>query len=289
VCGVTGDHDATGAPQSMNRPEARSAHVRVENVSVEYATTGRRTGSLLAVEGADLTVAEGEFVCIVGPSGCGKTTLLNAIAGFLPIAGGVLEVDGTAIDGPSPKRAMVFQEANLLPWRTILGNVTYGLDLARPGSRADRKARGQRLLDLVGLSDFGRHYPAELSGGMQQRANLARALAVEPAVLLLDEPFASIDAQTRETMQGELLRICADQAITAVFVTHDIAEAAYLADRVAVFSPRPGSIIHEVSIPFPRPRDQSTRRSPEFQALVDEIADALYGAVQRDAVEAART
>ena len=155
---------------------------------------------------------------------------------------------------------------------------------------AERKERANELLDLVGLADFGSRFPGQLSGGMQQRVNLARALAVEPSVLLLDEPFASIDAQTRETMQAELLRICADQLVTALFVTHDIAEAAFLADRVVVFGPRPGSIVHEVIVPFERPRDHSCRRLPEFQAVVDEISDALYGAVSKSekATEEAR-
>jgi NitT/TauT family transport system ATP-binding protein len=187
-------------------------------------------------------------------------------------------LDGTPITGPSPQRAMVFQEASLLPWRTVLGNISYGLDLARAMPAADRRRRARELLELVGLGEFGARYPAQLSGGQQQRVNLARALAVEPALLLLDEPFASIDAQTREQMQTELLRICAAREVTALFVTHDITEAAYLADRVAVFGPRPGSIVREVTVPFERPRDASCRRDPRFQAVVDEIAGALYGA-----------
>jgi NitT/TauT family transport system ATP-binding protein len=259
----------------MSADVAEADHLRVEGVSIVYAGSGRHPGSTLAVDGAELTVRRGEFVVIVGPSGCGKTTLLNAVAGFIPVAGGRLMLDGTPITGPSPQRAMVFQEASLLPWRTVLGNISYGLDLARTMPAADRKRRARELLELVGLGEFGARYPAQLSGGQQQRVNLARALAVEPALLLLDEPFASIDAQTREQMQTELLRICAARDVTALFVTHDITEAAYLADRVAVFGPRPGSIVREVTVPFERPRDASCRRDPRFQAVVDEIAGAL--------------
>jgi NitT/TauT family transport system ATP-binding protein len=253
-------------------------HLAAENVSIVYGGSGKNARSTLAVDGADLTVRRGEFVVIVGPSGCGKTTLLNAVAGFIPIASGQLMLDGAPIAGPSPERAMVFQDPSLLPWRTVLGNISYGLDLARTMPPADRKRRATELMELVGLGEFGSRYPAQLSGGQQQRVNLARALAVQPSLLLLDEPFASIDAQTREQMQGELLRICADQAVTALFVTHDITEAAFLADRVAVFGPRPGSIVREVTVPFDRPREASCRRDPRFQAVVDEIADALYGA-----------
>lgn len=257
-------------------------HLRVENVSIEYSAPGRGDESVLAVESANLSVDRGEFVCVVGPSGCGKTTLLNAIAGFLSVTSGQLLLDDSPIVGPSPERAMVFQQPSLFPWRSVLGNVSYGLDLGRSMPRAQRRQRAHELLELVGLADFGSRFPAQLSGGMQQRVNLARALAVEPSLLLLDEPFASIDAQTRETMQGELLRICADQSVTALFVTHDITEAAFLADRVAVFGPRPGSIVREVIVPFDRPRDQSCRRLPEFQEVVDEISDALYGAVAKN-------
>lgn len=217
-------------------------------------------------------------MCIVGPSGCGKTTLLNAVAGFIPIQGGSLTLDGRDIPGPGPDRAMVFQEASLLPWRTVLANVTYGLELGKSMKRTQARERASELLDLVGLSGFADKFPRQLSGGMQQRVNLARALAVSPQLLLLDEPFASIDAQTRESMQNELLRICAAREVTALFVTHDIAEAAFLADRVCVFSPRPGHIVTEVDVPFDRPRDHSLRRSPEFTRLVDEIAEHLYGA-----------
>jgi NitT/TauT family transport system ATP-binding protein len=251
------------------------AHLEAQHVRIEYRSSDRRD-STLAVDDVTLELARQDFVCLVGPSGCGKTTFLNAVAGFLPIQSGTLRLDGADIPGPGPDRAMVFQQPSLLPWRKVLDNVTYGLELGKKMKRGAARERAGALLDLVGLSAFAGRYPAQLSGGMQQRVNLARALAVDPQLLLLDEPFASIDAQTREVMQVELLRICTAQHVSALFVTHDIAEAAFLADRVGVFSPRPGRIVREVTVPFERPRDQRIRRTPEFIALVEEISQILY-------------
>jgi NitT/TauT family transport system ATP-binding protein len=279
--------DPIGSPPVADGPAAAStAHLSARNVRIEYRAPSESASDVtLAVDNANLELQRSDFVCIVGPSGCGKTTFLNAVAGFLPIQGGNLELDGRDIPGPGPDRAMVFQQASLLPWRKVIDNVTYGLELGRTMKKAQARERARELLDLVGLSGFGDRYPAQLSGGMQQRVNLARALAVEPELLLLDEPFASIDAQTRETMQAELLRVCAARDVTALFVTHDITEAAFLADRVCVFSPRPGHIVREVVVPFDRPRDQRLRRSPEFLALVDEIAETLYGGTDPTAGE----
>jgi NitT/TauT family transport system ATP-binding protein len=211
----------------------------------------------------------------VGPSGCGKTTFLNAVAGFLPISAGALTLEGGPITKPGPDRAMVFQQPNLLPWRTVLRNVTYGLEMSGQAKGDEAARRARDLLEMVGLSDFPDAFPSQLSGGMQQRVNLARALAVQPELLLLDEPFASVDAQTRETLQGELLRIVAETGVTAMFVTHDITEAVYLGDRVSVFSPRPGTIIHETTVGLPKPRPGKGRRAPEFLTYVDEVAAAL--------------
>jgi NitT/TauT family transport system ATP-binding protein len=265
---------------------AGRSHLEAIGVSIGYPDTGSSGpgGVSRAVDSVDLVLTRGDFVCIVGPSGCGKTTFLNAVAGFLPIMGGSLKLDGRDIPGPGPDRAMVFQQASLLPWRNVLDNVTYGLELSKSMKRAEARERARDLLDLVGLSAAAEQHPGQLSGGMQQRVNLARALAVDPELLLLDEPFASIDAQTREVMQVELLRICAARDVTALFVTHDITEAAFLADRVCVFGPRPGRIVKEVEIPLARPREQKFRRLPEFTDLVDEISDALYGAAGQPVV-----
>lgn len=266
------------APPQGASESGAVAHLEAAGVRIEYRAPGAPDEDVtLAVESVDLRLSRSDFVCVVGPSGCGKTTFLNAVAGFLPINGGRLQLDGRDIPGPGPDRAMVFQQASLLPWRSVLDNVTYGLELGKKVKRAEARERARDLLDVVGLAGAAGKYPGQLSGGMQQRVNLARALAVDPQLLLLDEPFASIDAQTREVMQGELLRICAARDVTALFVTHDITEAAFLGDRVAVFGPRPGRIVAEVHVPFERPRHQRLRRSPEFIALVDEIAGHLYG------------
>src|SRR5262245_59246750 len=192
----------------------------------------RDARQVLALSDVSLSVSEGEFVAIVGPSGCGKTTLLNIIAGLLPHELGTIAIDGRPIDRPGLDRAVVFQHASLLPWRTIAGNVRYGMELQRRFDRETVADRTKAFIGLVGLDGFERHYPSELSGGMQQRVNLARALASDPAVLLMDEPFAALDAQTRELMQSELLKIWADAQKAVVFITHQINEAVYLAHRV---------------------------------------------------------
>ena len=260
-------------------PEPSTGHLTATNVSIIYDTAARArsTSQLLAVDGISLLVRRGEFLCIVGPSGCGKTTFLNAVAGFLPISAGELTLEGKPIAKPGPDRAMVFQQPTLLPWRTVLGNVKYGLEMSRQAKGDKAARRASELLDLVGLGEFAHAYPNQLSGGMQQRVNLARALAVRPELLLLDEPFASVDAQTREVLQGELLRIVAETGVTAMFVTHDITEAVYLGDRVSIFSPRPGRIISETTVDLPKPRPGKVRRAPEFLAYVDEVATALTG------------
>jgi NitT/TauT family transport system ATP-binding protein len=197
-----------------------NAKLRAADVSIHYWIERSNT-PFLAVDRANLDIRPGEFVSIVGPSGCGKTTFLNAVDGLLPISGGTLELNGKAIQRPGPDRAMVFQQASLLPWRTVLGNVVYGLELAHRTSKRERLERAREFIRLVGLGGFEDAFPTELSGGMQQRVNLARALATDPDILLLDEPFAALDAQTREFMQRELLRIWGATRKTALFITHD--------------------------------------------------------------------
>src|SRR6266404_8741591 len=200
--------------------------LEAQDIRLEYQQP--RTGSrLAALDSVNLKITDGEFVSIVGPSGCGKTTFLSVVDGLIPASGGRILVDGKAVTKPGPDRAMVFQDASLLPWRTVLQNVLYGLECLNVGAR-EAKERASHFIELVGLSGFEHHYPYELSGGMQQRVNLARALVMDPKILLMDEPFASLDAQTRELMQEELLRIWKAARKTVLFVTHQIDEAIYL-------------------------------------------------------------
>jgi NitT/TauT family transport system ATP-binding protein len=226
---------------------------------------------VLALSDVSLSVADGEFVAIVGPSGCGKTTLLNIVAGLLPYDLGTVAIDGARISAPGVDRAVVFQHASLLPWRTIAGNVRYGMELQKRFDAATMGDRVDHFIKMVGLVGFERHYPSELSGGMQQRVNLARALASDPAVLLMDEPFAALDAQTRESMQSELLKIWTQARKTVLFITHQINEAVYLADRVAVMGPRPGTVKGAFDIPFDRPRPLSVKRDQKFLQIEDAI------------------
>lgn len=244
------------------------------NVSVRYRMK-RTQETVAALERTNLTVASGEFVCLVGPSGCGKTTFLNVVAGLIPASEGSVALDGHDISGSGRDRALVFQSPALFPWRTVRQNVGYGLEMQR-ADRGDIRRRTQTFIDLVGLRGFEESYPNELSGGMQQRVNLARALAIQPQMLLLDEPLAELDALTREQMQLELQRIWLETRHTALFVTHQIDEAIFLADRVLVFSARPGRIRAAVPIPFPRPRALSIKRSPEFGAIAEQIWALLY-------------
>ena len=226
---------------------------------------------VLALSDVSITVRDGEFMAIVGPSGCGKTTLLNIVAGLIPYDLGSLSIDGKRIEGPGVDRAVVFQHASLLPWRTIAGNVRYGMEMQKRFDASTMRERTEYFLKLVGLTGFDKHYPSELSGGMQQRVNLARALAADPAVLLMDEPFAALDAQTREFMQAELLKIWSHARKTVLFITHQINEAVFLADRVAVMSARPGHVKGIFDIPFERPRPLALKRDPRFLQLEDAI------------------
>jgi NitT/TauT family transport system ATP-binding protein len=226
---------------------------------------------VLALSDVSLSVPEGEFTAIVGPSGCGKTTLLNIVAGLLPYDLGTVAIDGRRIDGPGVDRSVVFQHSSLLPWRTVAGNVRYGMEMQKRFDRGAMRQRTEHFVTLVGLAGFERHYPSELSGGMQQRVNLARALASDPVVLLMDEPFAALDAQTREHMQAELLKIWTEARKTVLFITHQINEAIYLADRVAVMSARPGRVKGVFDIPFERPRPLSLKRDSRFLKIEDAI------------------
>ena len=235
---------------------------------------------VLALENVSMVIDNGAFVSIVGPSGCGKSTLLLIIDGLVKPTGGTVAIDGRPITSPGVDRAIVFQEASLFPWYTALRNCAYGLECQGMG-RHEAEKRAQRLLEMVGLVGFEQHYPSELSVGMQQRANLARAIAVDPEVLLMDEPFATLDAQTRELMQSELLGIWAQAQKTVVFITHQIDEAIYLSDRVIVMSARPGRIIDDVTVGLGRPRPLDIKRSAEFAALEERIWGQLFSEVKR--------
>jgi NitT/TauT family transport system ATP-binding protein len=242
----------------------------IEHLSKRYWFE-REDREVLAVSDVSLAVEDGEFLAIVGPSGCGKTTLLNIVAGLLPYEEGAVSIDDKRVKGPGVDRAVVFQHSSLLPWRTIAGNVRYGMEMQRRFDEATMRERTDHFVKLVGLNGFERHFPNELSGGMQQRVNLARALAADPKVLLMDEPFAALDAQTREFMQAELLKIWSQARKTVLFITHQINEAVYLADRVAVMSARPGRLKGVFKIPFGRPRTLSLKRDPQFLEIEDSI------------------
>jgi NitT/TauT family transport system ATP-binding protein len=267
---VEGNVTVVDTAETVLSRNPRSAALQAEHISVHYdiARTGER---YCAIRDISVSAPTGSFTAIVGPSGCGKSTFLKAIAGLVPCTHGQLLVEGNLVSGPGEGRAVVFQSPALLPWRDVLGNVMYGLELRRL-PRKDAERRAAAMIALVGLSAFKNRYPRELSGGMQQRVNLARALAVDPKILLLDEPFSALDAQTREGMQYELLRIWGETRNTALFVTHEISEAVFLADRVAVLSKGPESVLKElVEVPLQRPRTNQTKRLPEFFELVDHI------------------
>jgi len=231
---------------------------------------GKRFDALEALRAIDLEVARGEFISLVGPSGCGKTTFLRIIAGLEAATSGRVLIDGKPVTKPGGDRGFVFQNDNLLPWRTVLGNALIGPEVAGRAGRAERQ-RTLDLLKLVGLEGFESYHPRQLSGGMRQRVNLARALAIDPDILLMDEPFSALDAQTREIMQTELMRIWEQGRKTVLFVTHQIDEAVFLSDRVLVFARRPGRLQESVDVTLPRPRALAIKRTPEFTHYVDHI------------------
>jgi NitT/TauT family transport system ATP-binding protein len=247
-----------------------SIKLQIEHLTKRYRLE-RESSQALALHDVSLAVNDGEFLAVVGPSGCGKTTLVSIVAGLLPYDEGEVTIDGTRVDGPGTDRAVVFQHPSLLPWRTITGNVRYGMEMQKRFDESTMQQRAGHFLKLVGLSGFETHFPGELSGGMQQRVNLARALAADPVVLLMDEPFAALDAQTREFMQSELLKIWTKARKTVLFITHQINEAVYLADRVAVMSARPGRLKAIFDIPFGRPRTLTLKRDPKFVEIEDHI------------------
>lgn len=240
-----------------------SAALSFKQVGLTYQT---RRGQIQALNGIDLTIAPGEFVAVLGPSGCGKSTLLKLAAGLLPVSSGSIQLAGQAVKGPSRDSGVVFQKPNMLPWKSVLANVllpakTLGLPMD------EARERALQLLELVGLGAFANDYPFELSGGMQQRVGIARMLLHDPKMLLMDEPFAALDAMSREALTLELQRIWSVHRKSVLFITHSIQEAVFLADRVLVMSPSPGTIIDELHIPLARPRTLDTLNDPLFTRL----------------------
>jgi NitT/TauT family transport system ATP-binding protein len=250
--------------------------VEARGLSKQFYRGSTRMDALLNV---DLQIQPGEFVAVLGASGCGKTTLLRIVDGLEHATGGELLIDGTPVAGTGTDRGFVFQQDNLFPWRTVLRNVMLGPEL-QGRSRAESKAQAMSYIELVGLNGFEKHYPHELSGGMRQRVNLARAFSISPDILLMDEPFAALDAQTREVMQTELLRIWnqASGSRTVMFVTHQIDEAIFLADRIVVMTARPGRIKEIIKVPFERPRDLHIKRTAEF----GEIYDLIWTSIEQE-------
>ena len=249
----------------------RKIALEASGVRKIYRKNGREM-TVLDIE--RLAVREGEFVTIIGPSGCGKSTLLHIMGGFIPAEAGTIMVYGNVVNGPGPDRGMMFQEFSLFPWKTVAGNVAWGLE-AQGFEKGQIEETVAKYLDLMNLVEFRNHYPAEISGGMKQRAALARVLAFDPKVLLMDEPFGALDAQTRETMQEEVTRIWERTRKTIVFVTHDIEEAVFLGDRVVVLSARPGRIRKEIRIDLPRPRSLEIKKSTKCHEYRNTVWDLI--------------
>jgi len=249
----------------MMTSEAKAAkgHIDLRDIRVSFTQNG---AALDAVRGVTLDVKPGEFVSVVGPSGCGKSTLLNIVAGFLKPSAGEARVDGLPISGPGADRGVVFQQYSLFPWLKVRENVEFGLKMQGMG-RAERESRARTLLGLAGLLSFENHYPDQLSGGMKQRVGIVRALATGPQVLLMDEPFGALDAQTRVVMQEILTNMWQQLRLSVLFITHDIEESIFLSDKVYVMTARPGRIKAEIPIPLPRPRTAEMTSSPTFMAL----------------------
>jgi NitT/TauT family transport system ATP-binding protein len=275
---------ATESSPTLARADAAPVIV-AEGLTVGYELHRERK-KLTALRDINLSVHRGEFVVLVGPSGCGKTSLINAVSGLIQPWEGAIKVNGQPVSGPGPDRAMVFQDYALMPWRTVESNIRMPFELQKLGlSKEEKQERVRRALELVGLTGFERTYPYELSGGMKQRVGIARALVCQPDILLADEPFAAIDAMTREAMQSELERIVSKTRQTVVFITHSIDEAITLADRVVVISFRPGRIKEVVDVNLPRPRfDCDLKTLPEYGRLYDHI----WRLVKDEALQSAR-
>jgi NitT/TauT family transport system ATP-binding protein len=274
----------TGQVHQQGLPDSPAIKLSVEKISKVFSTRdadGGKSHLLTVLRRVSFDVMQGEIVSLVGESGSGKTTLLRIIQGLMRPDSGAVRIDGRKAEGPGRDRGFVFQQATLLPWRSARGNVEFGLEL-QGMPRKMRAARARALLHLVGLESAGEQYPHQLSGGMQQRVGLARALAIDPAILLMDEPFGALDAQTREVLQAELLRIQAETGKTVLFVTHDLDEAIYLSNRIVVLASRPGRVSRIIDVPFTHPRKELPilRGDPEFQRIRTEMASLIRGSSQ---------
>ena len=252
--------------------EERNLKVKIDHVEKIY---DGRQGKMVALNGVDLDIYENEFICVVGPSGCGKSTLLNIIAGLLEPTSGAVYLDGKKVEGTGTERGVVFQQYALFPWLTVKKNVEFGLKLQKK-SPAECEEIAMKYIKMVGLEKFTNSYPKELSGGMKQRVAIARAYAVNPSLLLMDEPFGALDAQTRTQLQTELLKTWEEEMKTCFFITHDVEEAILLASRVVVMSARPGRIKEVIDIDIPYPRDQESKMLPRFTELKNYIWNMVY-------------
>ncbi|MGX9221249.1 ABC transporter ATP-binding protein [Massilia varians] len=262
-------------------PQVLEPHIRVAGVHKMFETGGR---TVTALQDIDLDIPRGQFTCLLGPSGCGKSTLLNAVAGFSLPSSGTITVDGNPVTAPGPDRGMVFQEYALFPWMTVEDNIAFGLHIKGLG-KAEIRARVGDLLGMLSLSDFRQRFPKDLSGGMRQRVAIARVLALDSPIMLMDEPFGALDALTRRNLQDELLRIWSELKKTILFVTHSIEEAVYLADRIVVMTYRPGTIKRDLLVEIPRMRDPA---APEFNALKRELGVMVMEEQQRHHTEELR-
>ncbi|AMB60605.1 ABC transporter ATP-binding protein [Microterricola viridarii] len=267
-----------------DEPAASAPLISVRDLTVSY-NIARTGATLTAVDGVNLDVHEGEFVTVLGPSGCGKTTVMNVIAGLVKPTSGDVLVDGRPVTGPGPDRAVVFQDYALLPWRTVFDNVKFGLEMQKQLKGDGWRERVQEAIELVGLKGFEASYPKELSGGMQQRVGLARAVVAEPRILLMDEPLGAVDALTREVMRAEIEKLIAATGKTVLFITHSIEEAILLGDRIVVFKSNPGAIKEIIETNLSRPRsERSVQSDPRFLELRDHLWDALQAEATQAAV-----
>jgi NitT/TauT family transport system ATP-binding protein len=248
--------------------------IQVRGLNKEFLGRDGADTGLLAIDSLNFEVRDNEFLTVIGPSGCGKTTLLRIIAGLIPYDAGEVSINGVPVTGPGPDRSVVFQNFALMPWADVLTNVVFGLEI-RGVPKSDCEATGMRLVRLVGLEGFERRLPKELSGGMQQRVGLARALAVNPQILLMDEPFGALDEQTRRLLQEQLLRIWEQERKTVIFITHSMEEAVLLGDRVMLMTPRPGRVKEIINVPLKRPRGQETEKSTTFIEIKEYLWENL--------------